>query len=252
VRTGEPLLRVVLAAGEQRHELDDELDPLPERIAFLFERNRPVLRLAQQFINEGEKLAGQQRYEEALAQFAEAERVDSFEPHSHYLVALTLLELKRYAEALGRYRIVERLAPGWFHCRADIELAAQLAAGTLPHAAFAALRVLEDGALPPAERMQLAEQAARSWDLPAAYLAQMRALAALGRTKEALAAARQGLKRSKEPDLRSRIAAMALQWTDGDERAELLRIATDPGGNLIAAAQARVIEAHRPPSPNAN
>ena len=113
-------------------------------------------------------------------------------------------------------------------------------------------RALDDDRRPPAERLQLAEQAVRTWNLAAAHLERTRALAALGRTQEALAACREGLTRSSEPDLRSRLAVFALQWTDGEERAELLRIATDPRGNLIAAAQARAIQDHRPGRPGSN
>lgn len=252
VRAGEPLLRVVLDIEGQRRELDEELGPLPERVQFIFERNRPLLRLAERLTREGELLASQGQLDEALAKFAEAERVDPFDPHCRYLAALTLIESKRYGEALARYQLVERLAPGWFHSRADADLAARLAGGTLPHAAFVALRALDDDGRPPAERLQLAEQAAQTWNLAAAHLERTRALAALGRTQEALAACREGLTRSSEPDLRSRLAVFALQWTDGEERAELLRIATDPRGNLIAAAQARVIQDYGPGRPGSN
>ena len=252
VRAGEPLLRVVLDIEGQRRELDEELGPLPERVQFIFERNRPLLRLAERLTQEGEVLASQGQLEKALAKFAEAERVDPFDPHSRYLAALALIESKRYGEALERYQLVERLAPGWFHSRADADLAAQLAAGALPHAAFIALRTLDDGGRPPAERLQLAEQAARTWNLAAAQLERTRALAALGRTQEALAACREGLASSTEPDIRSRLAVFALQWTDGAERAELLRVAKDPRGNLIAAAQARVIQDHRPGRQSSN
>ncbi len=246
VRAGEPLLRVVLSIEGERRELEEDLGPLPERVQFIFERNRPSLRLAERLTKKGERLASQGQLEQALTQFTEAERVDPFDPHSRYLAALTLIECKRYREALAHYQIVERLAPGWFHSRADADLAARLAAGALPHDAFVVLRVLDDDGRPPAERLQLAEQAARTWNLAAAHLERTRALAALGRTQEALAACREGLALSSEPDLRSRLAVFALQWTDGEERAELLRIATDPRGNLIAAAQARVIQSHRP------
>jgi hypothetical protein len=121
-----------------------------------------------------------------------------------------------------------------------MDLAAQLASGTLPHAAFAVLRILEDEPLPPAERLQIADEVVRTANLPAAHYGRMRALIELGRTQEALAAGREGLALSSEPDLRSRLAVGMLHGTaDGEDRVELLRIAADPRGNLVAAAQAR-------------
>src|SRR5207248_4529444 len=119
----------------------------------------PSLRPAQVLIDRGDQLGSRDAFEEALEAFRAAARADRHEPHAHYEAGVTLLSLQRYAEAVEAYEATEALAPGWFHCRADLWLAQQLALGNLDHETFLALHVLEDGELPPEEKVCLAAQA---------------------------------------------------------------------------------------------
>jgi tetratricopeptide (TPR) repeat protein len=132
VRTGEPLNRVVALVGEERFELDELRLAEGQRVQFVFERNRLTLRPATEHARRGDELGQAGRYHEALAAFDEAAAADPFDPHARYLRAFTLLHLERYAEAVDGYQETERLAPGWFHCRADLWLAEQLAGRTTP------------------------------------------------------------------------------------------------------------------------
>jgi thioredoxin-like negative regulator of GroEL len=264
---GEPLLRVVAevaftdAAGEPaaavpeamarggRLELDDLEDlqanqPRDDlRVRFWFERNRPTLPLTERLAAEATALAEEGRYLDALTRYEAAERADPHDPHPRYLAGLTLLYLKRYAEAELRYAEVERLAPGWFQSRADRALAGALAAGELAHAAWHAFTMLEDGGLPPRERLELARKVladAPRFGQP--HLAEGRALLLLGQPDEAERAFRRGVRVADEPDVRSRLLFELGALVENDtERAQFLEEAQLLPGNLIAAAMARFL-----------
>jgi hypothetical protein len=242
MRAGEPLNRVMAILGGARYELDDlpggQLDG-----EFTFQRNRVTLLPAQARTAAGERLGGQGRQAEAYQAFQEAAGLDPFDPHSRYLSGLALLFLRRYAEAVTEYEATERLAPGWFQCRADLWMARELARGALDHELFVTAYQLQNAPLPPAEKARMAAAA-----LPAApglaplYLFQGDALAALGATAEADAAYRNGLARAAEPDIRTRLlVALGIVSQSAPERAALLdEAAATEGGNLIATAMATV------------
>lgn len=243
VRAGEPLNRVVAVVAEQRHELHQVPAIKDHRLQFVFERNRITLRPAAVLTQRGEEHAKQQQFDEALDYFRQAAHADRFDPHSRYLQGLTLLHLERYNEAVDCYEMTEELAPGWFHCRADLWLAQELAVGRLDHEMFTALISLEDGADPPADKVNLAEAAlARAPDLAVLHLMYGKNLARSSRMPEASAAYRKGLACGDEPDTRTRLLLeLALVTETPAEKIRLLEEARQLNGNLVAAATAAVI-----------
>jgi tetratricopeptide (TPR) repeat protein len=246
MRAGEPLNRVMVLLGDDRYELDD-LPAGEMEGGFTFQRNRVTLAPAQQRTSAGERLGGQGRQAEAYRSFQEAARLDRFDPHSRYLSGLALLFLRRYAEAVTEYEATERLAPGWFQCRADLWMARELARGALDHELFVTAYQLQNAPLPPAEKVRQAEAALQAAPgLAPLYLYQGDGLAALGATADAEAAYRKGLACAGEPDVRTRLlVALGIVSGSAPERAALLdEAAATEGGNLIATAMATI--ARRP------
>ncbi|MCI0460861.1 MAG: tetratricopeptide repeat protein [Gemmataceae bacterium] len=240
VRAGEPLNRVVAVVDGRRYELDEVTAFRGVRVQFVFERNRITLRPAVVLTEQGERLGGEGKYEEALTAFRSASAADPFDPHCRYQEGFTLMHLERYAEAMASYEATEELAPGWFHCRTDLWLARQLAAGAVEHDTFLALCLLEDGPLPPEEKVSLAERhLARHPDLAPLHLLRGKQLAHLGRAEEAAAAYRRGLACTIQPDMRTRLLVeLGVSLSDPQERAALLTEAQNLRGNLVAAATA--------------
>jgi tetratricopeptide (TPR) repeat protein len=248
VRAGEPLNRVVAVIDGVTQELDEVRLGEKTRVQFVFERNRITLRPAREHTRRGEELGGAGRYEEALAAFEEAAQADPFDPHSRFLQGFTLLHLGRYADAVECYRQTEKLAPGWFHCRADLWLAEQLSLGTIEPAVFQALHQLEDGRQPPAEKVRLADEVlAQRPELAPVHLLRGKNLAVLGRRDEARAAYRKGLACHGDVDVRTRILVeLGVSTEDAAERTALLREALALNGNLVAAASAYLALKARP------
>lgn len=243
VSAGEPLDRIVCNIDGQRYELDEAIAMKAQRVQFAFERNRLTLRPAQALTARGQEVAGQGRYEEALAHFEQAAIADRYDPHCQYQSALTLLCLKRYPEAVAAYERTEALAPGWFHCRADQWMAEQLASGRFNHAVFHLYRALEDGPEPPQEKLAVAEQVlAQAPNLAFVQHARGRALVALSRRDEAAIAFRKGLDCVEEPDLRTRLLVdLATVTEDNAQKRPLLDEAVRLQGNLVAAAMAALL-----------
>ncbi|MDC0668369.1 tetratricopeptide repeat protein [Nannocystis radixulma] len=243
VAAGEPRNRVLAVIDGASYELD-ELPPLAAgHVRFMFERDRITLRRATAANEAGEACGGEGEYAEALAHFERAATADRHDPHCRYQAAFTLLHLRRYAEAESAYAEVERLAPGWFHCRADRWLAGRLAAGDVEHDVFLAVHALQDGPMAPDEKLDLAEKTlTRAPRLALLHLLRGTQLARLGREAEAVAAFRDGLAGDGEPDVRSRLLVELATHCDGpQERAALLRDAQAPAGNLVAAATAQLL-----------
>lgn len=242
-RAGPPQCRAVVVLEERQYELDALPDLAKARLQIAFERDRISLRPAVELTTRGMQLASKGEYERALTALRSAAAADPHDPQSRYQEGLVLLTLERHAEAVSAYEAVEMRAPGWFHCRADLWLARQIAAGSLDHGAFLAVRSLVDGALAPGERVKLARQAlARYPRLPALHLALGDALRALEQGEEARAAYREGLAHAEEPDVKTRLlVALGGSLTPGEEQRSLLEQAIALNGNLVAAAMARAI-----------
>jgi tetratricopeptide (TPR) repeat protein len=239
-RAGEPLNRVVAVVDGATFEVEEVRPAKGLHVQFVFERNRITLRPAVVGAERGERLGQAGQYDEALAALEEAAAADPFDPHARYLGAFTLLHLGRYAEAADRYREVEELAPGWFHCRADAWLADRLAAGQFDQADFLALAALDDGPEAPKEKVALADRlVARRPDLPGAHLHRAKALARSGREADARAALEAGLAADPDPDVRTRLLAeLAVLSDEPAVRAARFREAVALNGNLTAAASA--------------
>lgn len=243
-RAGAPKNRVVaVLEDDSRVELDDLPKPPNGRIRFVFERDRLTLRPAGVLVQLGREAGTAGNNEEALALFRRAAAADPLDPDPRYQEAFTLVLLRRYEEAVAAYDATEELAPGWFHCRADRWLANELAARRLPHGTFQALYTLQDGPHSPAQKLELADDAlAATPHVAALHFHRGRALGALGRVPDALDAFRAGLAAEPEPDIRTRLlVALAVGLAPGDERTALLDEAVRIGGNLIAAASAKLI-----------
>ncbi|MCC6555544.1 MAG: tetratricopeptide repeat protein [Polyangiaceae bacterium] len=244
VRRGEPLNRVLVEQDGVLWELD-ELGALAPagKLRFVFCRNRISPARADGLVERGRALGAAGRYEEALAAFREAAEVDPHAPHPHHEEAVTLLHLERAAEAVACYDRVEALAPGWYHVRSERWLAAEIAADRIPQSVFMALRALEDGDLPPEEKVRLARRTLHAAPgLPALYLHLGAQLAALGRDDDARTALADGIARAREPGIRTRLLAKAATLTPpSSARDSLLDEAIALRGDLVSAAMAAVM-----------
>jgi tetratricopeptide (TPR) repeat protein len=226
----------------------DELEPGEEgQFTFVFERNRPTLRLATTLTERGSKLASEGCHADALERFQEAMEVDPFDPDPPYQAGMCLMEMGCYGEARGYFEETERLAPGWYHCRTDRWLAEQLERSELRPEAFQLVRYLEAGDLPPKEVVRLCKGVRESLGhFAPLWLAYGNALVELERCEEAAAALRKGLECAAEPDVESRLLAqLAGIVPDGPERDELLSRAVSLNGNLVAVAAAWLIRGEK-------
>lgn len=240
-RAGEPRNRINVVLDDGRQLELDQLAGLDGRLRFVFERDRVSLRAATELGARGGEAGAAGRHDEALALFRAAAAADPHDPQPRYEEGLTLLLMRRYAEAVEAYAATEALAPGWFHCRADLWLARELAAGRLEHATFEALRMLEDGGVEPAAKLELADAAlAAAPRVAALHYHRGRVLEELGRGDDAFAAFGAALACDPEPDIRTRILVQLAMLLEGDQRAALLEEARALGGNLVAAAIARL------------
>ena len=243
VREGEPLNRVVVEVGGKRIELQNLSAPLPEgRLRFHFERNRIELGAVTALIDEGSRLGNGGDDAGALRAFRAAAALDPSDPRPLYLAGLALMVLRRYPDAVESYAATERLAPGWYHCRADRAFALEMASGRISHTIFEAVRTIEDGGKPPTQRAALADLAlAVAPDLPILYLLKTNALIEMKSPAGADAAARAGLARDPDPDVRTRLLVALARVTKLPENRRLLEEAVALDGNRIAGAMARVL-----------
>ena len=249
-RAGEPLNRVVVEVGDEQFELEEAPKLNQGTMRFGYARNRPMLHPAEVLTERGKRLTQSGRYEEGLAALRDAAQADAYDPDPHYQAGLCLLHLRRYREAVRSYEATETLAPGWFHCRAELWLAQQLAAGVVDHETFHTLRVLEDDKkMGSDEKVCLAERAlGRADRLAALYLHYGKNLQATQRQIQALAAYRRGLSCSEEPQVRARLLVnLALLDANVTEKRCCLEEAAETKGDLIAAAMAFLILRDMPP-----
>lgn len=241
VRAGEPLNRVVALVDNDERELDEVQSVSGQQVHFIFKRNRLTLEPARRRTGEGEQIGAQGHHAEAHTAFQEAARLDPFDPHPRYLSGLALLHLRRYHEAVVEYGATERLAPGWFNCRADLWLARELARGAMDHGLYQVVYLLEDSPMPPQEKVRMAEGALRTAPrLAPLHLFYGHNLATLGAQAEAETAYRNGLGCVTEPDVRTQLlVALGMTVPSERERVALLsEAAAATNGNLISAAMA--------------
>jgi tetratricopeptide (TPR) repeat protein len=222
----------------------EELPSAPPNgpVRFRFERNRISLGGVAALVAEGSRLGSAGDGERALAAFQAAAALDPWDPQPPYLAGLALTELGRYADAVRSYDATEQLAPGWYHCRADRWMAAELAAGRVSREAFQTVRAIEDGAAPPKEQARLAAAAiAATPHLPVLYLLRAEALIKVGSKSAAEVVAREGLARNPDIDVRTRLLVTLSQTLESPERRALLDEAIALDGNRTAAAMARLM-----------
>ena len=243
VRDGEPLNRVVLEVGGNKLELDELRAPLPEgRLRFHFERNRIELGAVSALVDNGARLGSEGDDAGALGCFRSAATIDPWDPRPPYLAGLAQMGLERYPDAVESYETTERLAPGWYHCRADRALALDLAARRVSRVTFEAVRRIEDGDKSASEKVALADVAlADAPDLAMLHLLKANALIELKSASEAAEAARAGLTRDPDPDVRTRLLIALARVTPTHESRRLLEEAVALDGNRIASAMARVM-----------
>jgi tetratricopeptide (TPR) repeat protein len=242
-RSGEPLNRVLAVFDGREYEVTE----LPEAalegrqsVKFVFERNRLTLRPALELTRKAEALAVEGEYERALTTFRAAAAADLHDPGAHFLTGLTLLHLKRPAEAVASYDACEARAPGWYVCRADRWLAQQIAVGRYDLGAFLALNALESERSASEKEACARQSLERYPDLAGLHLELGKALSGLDRAEAAKSAYREGLRYAEDPDTRTRllVALAALSSESEAERQQLLLQAVDLRGNLVSAAQA--------------
>jgi hypothetical protein len=148
--------------------------------------------------------------------------------------------LRRYAEAVQSFEETERLAPGWYYCRTYRWLAKELAAKRLAHEVFQGLMALQDGPMPPKEKVELAEtMLAAGVDLALLRLFLAENLRELGRSSEAEAHCRRGLEMAAEPDVKTRVLLELGAFPPLSERKRrYLQEAVGLNGNFAATAGA--------------
>lgn len=244
IRRVEPLCRIVGVRDGSEVELEEFSGPLEGRIEFRFRRNRPSLRKAEVLVRRGNTLASTGQLAEALEAYRQAAEVDPHDPDPIYQEGVCLLELGSYAPAREAFKDVERLAPGWFRCRADWWLAGALVAGEVDDEVFRLLRLLEDGDLEPGMALKLAEEAVEKHPEFAPFWLLLGNLRRnQGDSPGSIESYRMGLRLAAEPDLESRLscALAGLLPAGSSERGSLIERAAQTEGSLVAQATARLM-----------
>lgn len=241
LRNGEPLCRIVCVRNGEELELDEITKIGEGSYQFQFRRNRLSLHKAATLTTQGNHLAIEGRYSDALEKYHEASEVDPYDPDPVYQRGMCLLELGAYAKGREAFEEVERLAPGWFRCRSDRWLADGLDRGLISNEEFLLLRALDDGGLPAAQAAQLAKGGVERFpDFAPLYLY----LGKFSKTEEeAVSAFRKGLELVDEPDLESRLlCALAGRLpVEAPERTHLVERAVGLKGSLVSIATAKLM-----------
>jgi tetratricopeptide (TPR) repeat protein len=241
---GEPLCRVVCVRDDDEFELEDVQNVADGRYEFHFRRNRIALQKSAVLVEQGNALASNAQYAEALDKYREASDVDPYDPDPVYQSGCCLLDLGSYRQAKEAFEEVERLAPGWFRCRSDAWIADGLVAGTVSEEQYRLLRLLEDGQPSPKQALKKVQQGIeRSPDFAPFYLVLGNLRRHRNENEQAIAAYRKGLELVAEPDLETRLicALAAALPPEQPERRSLLQRAIGLKGNLVAIATVRLM-----------
>jgi tetratricopeptide (TPR) repeat protein len=244
VRAGEPLCRVVFFVKDQQYEVDDVPKINEMRMRYGFVRNRPPLGMAEALVQRAMQLGSEAKFDEAMRLFGQAAAIDPYDPSPHHQAAVTLMHLQRPDEAVAAYDAVEALAPGWFNCRTDRWLAAEIAAKRIEPPVFFILRTedMPDTSATWEQKLSLADQAIeRAGELAPLMLYRGRCLMRSGRVAEAEPVLRKGLQNAQESDVKTRLMVdLQMVLPDGEEKRRVLNEAIALNGNLAAGAVARV------------
>jgi len=242
-RAGEPLNRVVAEVHGQLYELDSLPPRIEGEVRFQFARNRPTLAKVTALTTRGMNLGTLGQHAEARHSFERAAALDPHDPSPRYQLGVALMDQECVADAVTCFQLVETLAPGWFHCRADLWMSRQIAEQKVPYEAYIMLRALESQA-PPQQKVPLLLQAVEQLpDLAPLYLELGKERASLGQETQAREALDRGLACAEEPDIHTRLLVQrALLDPPGTpERLRRLGEAVALDGNRVAAAMARVV-----------
>jgi tetratricopeptide (TPR) repeat protein len=244
LRRGEPALRVVCVRNGVDFEIDEISTVTEKQQELQFRRNRPSLHLAIVRTKQGTTLGSEGKLDEALAKFQEASQIDPYDPDPIYQSAVGYLELGQYAKAREMFDEVERLAPGWYHCRSDRWLAKSLEDGKATEEQFKVLRVLEGGKATADQAMgALQQMLAKDPTFTPYYLLFGDYLHEQKDLNNANLVYRKGLTYAAEPDIQCRllVAAGAILTKESPDRAAFLNRAIALNGNLVATATAKLL-----------
>lgn len=255
VAQGEPLCRIVVNIDGHNFELDQLETQLPNirstRISFNFQRNRITNPRARFVFEQGRNLGSQGKHAEARELFLQARQIDQYDPYFPYEQGLADLYLKNYQDALECFQETEKLAPGWFHVKANIKLAQLILGGVVDHETFQILHIVEDGNLTPAQKVVVCQKILERVNLPIAHLHLGEAFQQLKRLDEAKRVLEAGLqlRDNLDDDVKTRILfQLATVSSDAGEKQTLLDEAIQCGGNLTCKAMAmvtKIIEARK-------
>lgn len=247
VRAGEPLLRVVVVPEGSRTAIElDQLHELPEhgsQMEFAFERNRVTLGGAAALVEQGRATAERGELEAALQLFDRAAAIDPHDPDPHYQAGMCLAELERFEEARARWQEVQVRAPGWYRVGEDLALTEAILAGDVDANVLRIVRELEDGPRPPRAKIAMARTALEHFgDMARIHHALGKAHFAVGEIDEARAAWLRALDTASNAGVETRtLTDLGATAIDPAKGRRWLHRAVDLSGDLVAAAQARVM-----------
>lgn len=237
---GDPLCRVVILRDGNELEVDEIRKIGEGNYEFLFRRNRPALQKALRLTELGNEKARVGNFADALENFRDASETDPYDPVPVYQSGMCLLDLGAYDKSRETFEDVERLAPGWFHCRFYRWLADQLEQGLVSRDEFGLLRSLDSGVFSHSDAAELATTGIEKYPNFAPLYWYLGNFSTDGRE----AAYRKGLELVEEPDLECRLMFSLASTLDvnNPERKQLLERVVKLDGNLVATASAKLID----------
>lgn len=245
LKSGEPLCRIICRKGGQIVEPANMVPETGVRVSFEYVRNRPSFQLVGLLVQEGNAKAAKGDLADALELYHQANEIDPYDPDPLYQSGMALMELGSYSQALETYQEVEKLAPGWFHCRFDGWLAGHLEAGKIPSEVLEIWRALVDGGGDLAELSEISKMAIDRFPEFAPF---WRRYGDLQREQnlsdEAERAYRKGLEFVEDAETESHLlAALAgMMPPEANARKEIIERCLKLEGNLMAQATAQLLK----------